>query len=123
MGIKNISKKIAYGAVKEAAGFVAPLAALSSTAGAGGDGYLDNLVAVYHVPEQMYQVGKAFITNQGVRDFTFQRLGDLASIVGHSAENIIKRPLETAVAAGVVYGLVRFSPHMVKGAIKLLKRK
>lgn len=122
MGIKNIPKKIAYGTVKEIAAFMAPLTALSSTAGKG-DGYLDNIVAAYHVPEQIYQVGKAFITNQGVRDFTFQRLGDLAAIVGSSAKNIVEKPYETALAAGIVYGLTRFSPHIIKGGTSLFKGK
>ena len=122
MKIKEIPGKIAYAAVKEAASITAPLAALASTAGKGGDGYLDNLVAVYHVPEQIYHAGKAFVMNEGVRTFTFNRLGDLAQIVGNSAENIVKRPLETAVAAGIVYGAVKYSPHMIKGVIGLMRK-
>ncbi len=114
----GIPRKIAYGAIKEVAGFIAPLTALASTAGKG-EGYLDNLLAVYRVPEQVYYCGKAFVLNEGVRTFTFQRLGDLAEILGSSAKNIVERPYETATAAAFVYGLTRFSPHIVKGALSL----
>ena len=122
MGIKKFLGKASYGATKEAARFAAPLTALSSTAGAGGDGYLDNFLAVYHVPKQLFEVGKAYITNEGVRTFTGERLGDLSQLAWNSIKNIVERPTETITAAGIVYLATRFSPAMAKGAFNLFRK-
>ena len=121
MGFKNFMGKLGYKSAKEAARIVAPIAALASTAGAGGEGYLDNVAAVYNAPRQLYEFGKAFVGNEGVRDFTINRLVDLGSLVGQTAENIAERPLETALAAAGVYATVRFTPHLVKGITKAVK--
>lgn len=123
MKIKEISGKLAYGTIKEIATFVAPLTALSSTAATNGKDYLDHFVATYHVPEQVYQIGKAFAKNEGIRDFTFKRLNDLATIVSNATKNIVENPVETAVAAGIVYCLTRFSPYIIKGAVNIARKK
>jgi len=122
MGIKELPGKIGYRAVKEVASFIAPLTALASTAGSGGNGYLDNLTAVYHVPEQLYHTGAALVRNTGIRDFSFERLGNLGSMIADTADNVVNRPTETAIAAGIVYGLTRFLPHIVKGAFRLVRK-
>lgn len=68
MKVKEIPRKIAYGTAKQAASWVAPLVALSSIAGKGGDGYLDNVIASFEVPKQILKVGYAVTINKGSRD-------------------------------------------------------
>jgi hypothetical protein len=118
----SLVSKLLYKTSKGVANFTAPLAALASTAGDGGKGYLDNLAAVYHVPLQLYHIGKAYVTNEGIRDFLNNRVSDLVSIVTNSAENIVERPVETVTAAAGVYFGVKYLPHLIKGASKILTR-
>lgn len=122
MTVKNALKKAGYWLSKEVASIVAPLAAVSSTASSGGDGYLDNFLAVYHVPNQLYQISKAYVVNEGIRDFTSSRFGELSDIVLNAAENIVKRPVETLTAAGIVMLGTKYLPHMIKGASILTKK-
>jgi hypothetical protein len=121
--IKKIGGKILYGASKEVTRFLAPLTAIASTAGKEGNGITDNLKAVYHVPHQIYEVGKAFVQNEGIRTFFGNRANDLTEIVGDTIENCVERPLETIGVAAGVYTITRFAPQLIKGASKLFKKK
>lgn len=112
----SITGKIGYATAKGIAAFAAPITALSSTAGRGDYGFLNNLAAVYQVPQKVYQVA----ANEGI-GFTVSSLGDLASLVSNSAKNIAERPWETAAVAGAVFCLTKFSPHIVKAALKKKK--
>jgi hypothetical protein len=123
MKLYDIVKKAGYETTKQVAQFVAPLAAVSSMAGKGGNGVLDNLVAIYHVPAQLFYTGKAFITNEGVRDFTLNRLGEVLSIIGSAAKNIVERPIETFGVAATVYVAVKYSPQIVKYISTKLKQR
>ncbi|MFH1916618.1 MAG: hypothetical protein ABIJ21_05105 [Nanoarchaeota archaeon] len=123
MTLTDIVKKIGYNASKEAAHIVAPLAAVSSMAGKGGAGILDNIAAIYHVPVQVYHVAKAYITNEGIRTFTFERIGELADIVGNAAKNLVERPAETIGVAAGVYALIRSTPQILKYIGKRKKHK
>ena len=114
MTLTDIVKNIGYHASKEAALIVAPLAAVSSMAGKGGDGILDNIAAIYHVPAQIGYFLWANITNQGMRDYNIARGGELADIVVNSLKNLIQRPAETIGVAAGVYALIRFTPQLLK---------
>ena len=104
---------VVYGLVKR---IVAPVTALSSTTSSGEEGYLDNFEAVYHVPEQVYKITKAYADNQG-RDFTRDSLNNLGELVTNSIQNFAETPGETFAVAGIVYLATRFSPFFVKKMI------
>jgi hypothetical protein len=119
----NLLGKIGYKISKETAGFLAPLAAVSSTAGKGGDGIADNLAAIYHVPKAVYGIGKAIVMDEGIRSTGFKLMGDLVDIVGTGAQNLVERPIETLGTAAGVWAGTRYAPHMVKGVGKLFSRR
>ncbi|MFH1840249.1 MAG: hypothetical protein ABH849_03810 [Nanoarchaeota archaeon] len=119
--IKKCVENTPYRTAKEITRFVAPIAALASTAGAGGDGYLDNILSVYNAPRQLWEIGEALVRNEGARDFLFERTGDLWNLLGSTVNNFVERPAETAIAAAGVYAGIRLAPMTVRGVSKAVR--
>ena len=73
--------KLGYNISKGVCNFLAPLTAVSSMAGEGGDGVMDNLAAIYHAPKTIYEVGKAFALDEGIRSTGFKVMQELSEVV------------------------------------------
>ncbi len=116
--IKEIGKTIGHKTTKEVCKFLAPLTAISSMAGSGGDGILDNITAVYHVPETIGRIGHGVITDAGMRTVGLDVMGDLSDIVQNGAINLAERPVETIGTAAGVYAGTRFLPELTKYVAK-----
>lgn len=121
---KDLTLKVFYGLSKEIFDFIAPLAALSSMAGKGGDGLVDNLISVYHVPKTICYSIYALAKNEGVRDFAMNNIKELSDILFHTGKNLIERPAETILIAGGVYLGTKYFPYVVRFVLsKKNKRK
>jgi len=120
---KNLTAKILYKTADEAASFVAPFAAVSSMAGTGGNGILDNLVAIYHVPKTIGYLGYAFAKDMGIRTTTIYCGKELTDILLNAGKNLIERPLETLGVAGGVYLGIKYAPRIIRATARFIKNR
>jgi hypothetical protein len=110
--------KIGYNISKGVCSFVAPLAAVSSMAGKGGDGIWDNLLATYHAPKML---GTAAI-ELARESMGFRDLEEAVEVIRYAGQNLIERPVETVVTAAGVWGATKYAPQGINLARKAVSK-
>ncbi len=110
---KKIAGKLGYYVSKEVASFAAPIMAISSAAGYK-PGIWDNIIAAAYVPIKFGEFVLAYVRDTGVRTFVNSNVADTFEVAKSIGRSIVERPLETIVAAGIVYFGTKYLPHTLK---------
>lgn len=96
-------------------GFIAPITGALSVGANPDYGFLGKVFnGSYEAGKAIYNGISAYATNQGIRDFTRDTFAGVGELLANSAENIIDKPLETAVVALTSYGLMKGLQYLGK---------
>jgi hypothetical protein len=66
-----------------------------------------------HSARGLYRLAEAYVTNMGIRDFTVGAFADGGKVFLNGAENLIRHPVETAVAALGTYAAFRVGRTLI----------
>ncbi len=125
--VSDARKNLGRWTANEVTRLIAPPMAIASMAGKDGDGILDNIVAIYHVPATIYKLlsGITFIDGEAMYKLKAggAALKEVGEVFIEGLKNMYERPLETAEVAAGVYITVRTAPYIIRGTSKLFKKK